>query len=78
MVSPTTSPVRMGVSPAATSPPTGVFNQRFEALFPHAGALGCVVSFAPQLFLSVYLCVSVGARGPPATTLWGLPVAALL
>ena len=27
--------------------PTGVFNQRFEALFPHAGALGCEVCFAP-------------------------------
>ena len=33
-VSPTTSPVRLGVSPAAASTPTGVFNQRFEALFP--------------------------------------------
>ena len=27
--------------------PTGVFNQRFEALFPHAGALGYSVCFAP-------------------------------
>ena len=42
-VSPTTSPVRLGVSPAAASTPTGVFNQWFEALFPCAGALGCVV-----------------------------------
>ena len=33
-VSPTTSPVRLGVSPAAAPTPTGVFNQRFEALFP--------------------------------------------
>ena len=33
-VSPTTSPVRLGVSPAASSAPSGVFNQRFEALFP--------------------------------------------
>ena len=33
-VSPTNSPVRLGVSPAATSTPTGVFSQRFEALFP--------------------------------------------
>ena len=37
------SPVRLGVSPAAASTPTGVFNQQFEALFPHAGTLGCVV-----------------------------------
>ena len=42
-VSPTTSPVRLGVSPAAAPTPMGVFNQRFEALFPCAGALGCVV-----------------------------------
>ena len=40
-VSPTNSPVRLGVSPAAASTPTAVFSQRFEALFPHAGALGC-------------------------------------
>ena len=75
-VSPTTSPVRLGVSPAAASTPTGVFNQRFEALFPCAGALGCVVCFAPPLFLPVYLCVNVGPQGLPATTLWGLPAAA--
>ena len=37
------SPVCLGVSPAAASTPTGVFNQWFEALFPCAGALGCVV-----------------------------------
>ena len=36
------SSVRLGVSPAASTP-TGVFNQRFEALFPRAGTLGCVV-----------------------------------
>ena len=39
-MSPTDSPVRLGVSPAASSTPTGVFNQRFEALFPRAGTLG--------------------------------------
>ena len=39
-VSPTTFPVRLGVSPAAAPTPTGVFNQRFEALFHCAGALG--------------------------------------
>ena len=33
-VSPRTSPVRLGVSPAAAPTPTGIFNQRFEALFP--------------------------------------------
>ena len=42
-VSPTNSPVRLGVSPAALSTPTGVFNQWSEALFPQAGTLGCTV-----------------------------------
>ena len=42
-VSPMSSPVRLGVAPAAASTPTGVFNQRSEALFPRAGTLGCVV-----------------------------------
>ena len=60
------------MSPAATSTPTGVFNQRFEALFPRAGALGCMVCPAPPLFLPVYLCANVGLQGLPATTLWGL------
>ena len=75
-VSPTTSPVRLGVSPAAASTPTGVFNQRFEALFPCAGALGCAVCFTPSPFLPVYLCANVGLQGLPATTLWGLLAAA--
>ena len=42
-VSPTNSPVRLGVFPASASTPTGVFNQWFEALFPHAAARGCTV-----------------------------------
>ena len=47
-VFPMTSPVRLGVSPAATPTPTGIFNQRFEALFPRAAALCCVVCFVPH------------------------------
>ena len=42
-VSPTNSPMRLEVSPAAASTPTRVFNQRFEALFPRTGTLGCRV-----------------------------------
>ena len=42
--------------------PTGVFNQRFEALFPRAGALGCAVCFAPRC-LSFYLCANVWPQG---------------
>ena len=61
-VSPTTSPVRLGVSPAAAPTPTGVFNQRFEALFPCAGALGCSAHFAPCCLsgLSVLECGAAG------------------
>ena len=62
-VSPTTSPVRLGVSPAAAPTPTGVFNQRFEALFPGAGALGYVVCLAPRRLsgLSVRECGAAGS-----------------
>ena len=62
-VSPTNSPVRLGVSPAAASTPMGVFNQRFEAFFPWAGVLGCVVCFAPLPLLPIYLCMNVGLQG---------------
>ena len=67
------SPVRLGVSPAAASTSTGVFSQRFEALFPHAGTLGCVVCLAPQLFLPVYLHETVGPLPLPATASLGPP-----
>ena len=61
-VSPTTSPVRLGVSPAAAPTPRGVFNQRFEALFPGAGALGCTVCFAPHRSPGLSVC-ECGAPG---------------
>ena len=64
-VSPTSSPVRLRVSSAATIP-TGVFSQRFEALFPGTGTLGCLVCLAPQLLLLVYLHANMGLPGPPA------------
>ena len=67
------SPVGLGVSPFAASTSTGVFSQRFEALFPDAGTLGCTVCLAPQLFLPVYLHVNVGLLSPPATTLPQVP-----
>ena len=62
-VSPTTSPVKLGVSPAATPTPTGVFTQRFEALFPGAwspGLLGLLHSPAVRPGL---LCANVGPQG---------------
>ena len=74
-VSPRNSPLRLGVSPAAISTPIGVFTQRFEALFLHDGALGCMVCFAPPPFLPVYLCMNVGPQSllaaalPPGSTI---------
>ena len=43
--------------------PTGVFNHRSEALFPHAGALGYMVCFAPRRLsrLSVHECGATGS-----------------
>ena len=61
-VSPTTSPVRLGVSPAAAPTPTGVFNQRSEALFPRAGALGYAICFAPR-WSSRFICARMWGRG---------------
>ena len=62
------SPMSLGVS-LTTTTPIGVFSQRFEALSPHTGALGCVVCVTPQLFLPVYLHVNVGLSPLPATAL---------
>ena len=59
-VSPMTSPVRLGVSPTAAPTPMGVFNQRFEALFCHTGALGPAV--CPGLF--VRKCGAAGCYPP--------------
>ena len=64
-----TSPVRLEVSLAAASTPTGVFTQKFEALFTQAGALGCTVCLTPPPLLPVYQCVNVGLWGLLAVTL---------
>ena len=47
----------------------GVFNERFEALFPSAGALGCEVCFTPPAFFPVYLFMNVGPWGVLAVSL---------
>ena len=49
----------------------------FEALFPLAGTLGCLVYLAPQLFLQVYLHTNVGLPRPQSTVSPGPPAAAL-
>ena len=61
-VSPTTSPVRLGVSPAAAPTPTGVFNQGLRLYFP-ALEPWVVQSASLPAVLLVYLCVNVGPRG---------------
>ena len=59
--------MRLGVSPAVAPTPTGTLNQRFEALFPRAGALGYVDCLAP-LCSSQFICVCVWGHGVlPAT-----------
>ena len=55
-VSPMTSSVRLGVSPAPVPSPMGIFNQRFEALFPHVEALGCAVCFTPCRLSGLSVC----------------------
>ena len=74
--SPTTSPVRLGVSPAAAPTPRGAFNQRFEALFPRAGALGCAVVCFPARRLSGLSVGECGAAGcyPPLCLPHSLPL----
>ena len=54
----------VGVSPAAAPTPKGIFNQRFEALFPHAGAPG---------LCQLQPCLPT----PQSATSLGLPAAAL-
>ena len=81
-VSPTNSPVKLGVSPAAASPCTCIFSKRLWGFFPCAGTLGCMVYLDPQLFLLVSACecpqvaalpgppaCCLACLGPPATTL---------
>ena len=58
-----TSPVRLGVSPAAAPTPTGVFNQRFEALFPLRWSPGLRGLLSSPPFVLVYLCVRVWGHG---------------
>ena len=62
-VSPMTSPVRLGVSPASAPTPTGVFNQRFEALFLPCWSPGLRDLLRSPPFVPVYLCTNVGPRG---------------
>ena len=65
------SPVRLGVSSAATT--SQVFTVGgFEALFPHAGTLCCGVYLAPHLFLLVYPHTNVGLLSPPTAALLGV------
>ena len=60
--------MRLGVSPAAPSTPTGVFTQRFEALFPlcwSPGLCGLFHSPAVPPGLSMCECGATGPDSPP-------------
>ena len=61
-VSPANSPVRLQVSPAATPTPTGVFNQRFEALFPPHWSPGLCGLLCSLPFVR-FICANVGPQG---------------
>ena len=67
-VSPMTSPVRLGVSPAAAPTPTGAFSQKFE-YFPSLEPWVSRSALLPTVY-PVYLCVNVGPQGLPVV---GLP-----
>ena len=60
--------MKLGVSPAAAPTPTGVFTQRFEALFPRAGALGCSVCLVPHCS-SRFICAQMWGCGVLPTAL---------
>ena len=67
-VSPTTSPVRLGVSPAAAPTPTGVFIERFGALFPPRWSPGLRGLLHSPPFVW-FICVQMGGCGVLPTTL---------
>ena len=60
-VSPRTSPVRLGVSPAAAPTSTGVFSQRFEALFPPRWSPGLCGLLRSPLFVW-FICARMWGR----------------
>ena len=55
-----TSPVRLGVSPAAAPTPTGSFNQRSEALFPPSWSPGLCGLLSSRS--SWFICAPVWGR----------------
>ena len=71
-VSPTSSPVKLGVSPAAAPTPMGSFSQRFEAFISPRWSPGLRGLLRSLPLVPVYLCTSVGLRG--ATRLSACPV----
>ena len=68
-VSPTTSPVRLGVSPAAAPTPTGAFNQRFEALFPPCWSPGLRSLLRSPLFVR-FICAPALFSATLSLALW--------
>ena len=72
-VSPTNSPMRLGVYPAATSTPMGVFNQRFEALFHCCSPGFRGLSQSPVVLSGLSSC-ECGTTGPASCHLAASPL----
>ena len=87
-VSPTTSPVRLGISPAAAPTPTGVSIRGLRLHFPELEPWAVRSALLPAI-CPVYLCTNVGPQGllvvrlpapfvshssilSPATSMWVL------
>ena len=64
-VSPMNSPLSLWVSLTAATPLQVFIARGFEALFPCAGTLGCMVRLTPQLFLPIYQDANVGPPSLP-------------
>ena len=60
--------MRLGVSPAAAPTPTGVFNQRFEALFPQRWSPG-LCSLLHSLLFVWFICARMWGLGVLLTAL---------
>ena len=54
--------MKLGVSPAAAPTPTGIFNQKFEALFPPRWSPGLLGLLCSPPFVR-FICANVGPQG---------------
>ena len=67
--------MRLGVSPAASSTPNGFSISGLRLYFPVLEPWGCMVCFAPPLFLPIYLHMNVRPPSPQVATSQDPPAA---